>query len=407
MTSIIRKTKKGHTYYYAVRSQRVNGKPRIVWQKYLGTVDAIIQRAEDARPPRPKEAVVCEAGGVAALFRIAQRLGLAEIIDRHVPKRNQGPSVGQYLLLATLNRALEPKSKRKIGTWYAGTSMARWWGFPESAFSSQRFWDHMDLVSEDAIRAIEEDVARALVDTFEVELGTFFYDTTNFFTYIDSFNHRSTLAQRGKSMAHRNHLRQIGLALLVSGPFHVPILHRTYAGNLNDATQFKVYCVELAEALERITGKPADVTFVFDKGNVSEDAFAELRARPLHFVTGVRCRDFPDLLAVPLESYVPVESDDWPGVRAHRCETFLHGEPTAAVLTFSETLFTQQLATVTRELTKCVTKLTDLVDGLREWREGRRRGPRPTQKTNRRLPCRPTAWISVERCSARHNAGLD
>ncbi len=41
MTSIIKKLKNGNAYYYAVQSKRVNGKPRIVWQKYLGSVEAI------------------------------------------------------------------------------------------------------------------------------------------------------------------------------------------------------------------------------------------------------------------------------------------------------------------------------------------------------------------------------
>ena len=57
MASIIHKMKKGRPYYYAVQSARVDGKPRIVWQKYLGTVDAIIARAEGSKPPKPKEAV--------------------------------------------------------------------------------------------------------------------------------------------------------------------------------------------------------------------------------------------------------------------------------------------------------------------------------------------------------------
>ena len=72
MASIIRK--KNRWDYYAVQSARVEGKPRIVWQKYLGTVDAIMKRAEEASPAKPKEVVIFEAGGVAALLRIAQRL---------------------------------------------------------------------------------------------------------------------------------------------------------------------------------------------------------------------------------------------------------------------------------------------------------------------------------------------
>jgi hypothetical protein len=148
MAAIIKKTKKGRPYYYAVESKRVNGKPRIVWQKYLGTIDAIIQRADEAKPQAPKETVIFEAGGVAALLRITQRLGLGDLIDEVVSKRQQGPSVGRYMVLAALNRALAPCSKVSIGNWYEQTILKRLWRFPRSDFSSQRFWDHMEMVSE-------------------------------------------------------------------------------------------------------------------------------------------------------------------------------------------------------------------------------------------------------------------
>ena len=46
MASIIKKIKKGHAYWYAVESQRVNGKPRIVWQKYLGKVKDIVNATQ-------------------------------------------------------------------------------------------------------------------------------------------------------------------------------------------------------------------------------------------------------------------------------------------------------------------------------------------------------------------------
>ncbi len=379
MVCIVKKKKKGRLYYYAVQSGRVNGKPRIVWQKYLGTAEGILRRMEQGKPPRPKEAVILEIGGVAALSRIAQRLGLLEILDQNVPKRNQGPSVGHYLLLATLNRALEPVSKRKIGKWYEGTILPRWWGFPAKAFSSQRFWDHMDLVGEDEIRGIEEDVARAVVEEFGLELETLFYDTTNFFTYISSFNDRSTLAKRGKCKAHRNNLRIIGLALLVAGPFHVPVLHRTYPGNLNDATQFKVYSLELSEALERIAGASPEVTLVFDKGNHSPEAFEEIFDGPCHFVAAVKPSEHPHLLEIPLKRYEFPAGEEWPGLRVCRDESLLYGRPVTVALTFSESFFTQQLAGVTRELTNCVQKLTSLSHGLGEWRAGKRKGKKPTR----------------------------
>lgn len=99
-------------------------------------------------------------GGVAALLRIARRLGVKELIDEAVPKREQGPSVGHYLLLAAINRALAPCSKLGIADWYETAVLRRLWRFPASAFSSQRFWDHMDMVTEEAI----EQVAAAMID---------------------------------------------------------------------------------------------------------------------------------------------------------------------------------------------------------------------------------------------------
>lgn len=44
MASIIKKTIRGRPYYYARECKRVEGKPKIVWQKYLG-------RAEDLLTP--------------------------------------------------------------------------------------------------------------------------------------------------------------------------------------------------------------------------------------------------------------------------------------------------------------------------------------------------------------------
>ena len=106
MPAIIKKMKKGKAYYYAAQSARVNGKPRIVWQKYLGSVDAILQKYKEATPIKPCETVLFEAGGVAALLNFANKLALIDLINEVVPQKEQGPFLGHYIVLAALNRAL-------------------------------------------------------------------------------------------------------------------------------------------------------------------------------------------------------------------------------------------------------------------------------------------------------------
>ena len=74
MASIIKKTLRGKAYYYARECRRVNGRPTIVWQKYLGKADDIVAAlARPAAAPTPEKAVLTEFGAVVALFKAGRR----------------------------------------------------------------------------------------------------------------------------------------------------------------------------------------------------------------------------------------------------------------------------------------------------------------------------------------------
>lgn len=382
MATIIKKIKKGNAYYYAVKSKRVDGKPRIVWQKYLGTVEAMVKRASQTRPSRPKEAVIFELGGVAALVGIAQRLGVVELIDQEVSKREQGPSVGQYMLLAALNRALAPCSKQALGEWYEQTVLRRLWGFPKSAFSSQRFWDHMGKVSEDAIERIEEGLIGRLRGEFDLDPGLLLYDTTNFFTFLSTVNRRASLPQRGHSKAKRHDLRQLGLALLVNQQFQVPLLHRLYAGNIPDVSLFPKLSRQLCARLRKLTGAKEETTLVFDKGNVCEDAMERLVLEGIHFVAALPANRLPQQLAVPDDRLEAIEG--MPGTRAFGSTVELWGKRCQVVVVYTESFFTKQLLGVTTNLVKSQKCLQALQQRLARWKSGKGRGRRPTVASVRR-----------------------
>jgi transposase len=376
MAAIIKKIKKGHAYYYAVESKRIDGKPRIAWQKYLGTIDAIMARAEQAAAPEPKEVVIFEAGGVAALARIAQRLGLVDIIDAVVPKRAQGPSVGQYLLLAAINRALAPCSKVAMGPWYERTVLRRLWGFEADAFSSQRFWDHMDRVTADDIETIQDRVLTAIKDNFGLGAETLLYDTTNFYTHINTLNERCELAQRGRNKQQRNDLRQYGLALLLSREFQIPLLHHVYQGNLADATVFAQLSRELLARYERATGRPCDATLVFDRGGASDESLAMLAVASTPFIAAMPATFRPQLLATPLEKFDPVAS--LPGTQTFGQSEVIWAKQCRTVVTYTESFFTRQLHAITQGMAKTQNKLQDLAKSLRVWSQGKGKGKRPT-----------------------------
>lgn len=273
MASLTKKIIRGHAYYYARECKRVDGKPKIVWQKYLGRLDDIVAAVEAKRSgPRPaipqpeRESLITDLGAAAALYDLSRRLDVAGIINRHVPKRGRGTSVGTYLLAATLNRCIAPKSKAQVGAWLATTVLRRLLEVEPARLTSQRFWDHMDRVSPEAITAIEAELAQRLVTDFQVDLSRVLFDATNFFTFIDTFNERSTLAQRGHSKEGRASLRLVGLALLVSADGHLPVFHQTYAGNRADAPTFASLSGLLAARLGQIASGVENITLVFDKG---------------------------------------------------------------------------------------------------------------------------------------------
>jgi len=272
MASLTPKVINGKTYYYARECRRVNGKPKIVRTTYLGTLDGIIAAVEKAKQPPEHQAVdVAAFGDVVAVFDMAEQIGLVPLIDGHVGKRRaQGLTVGQYLLLAAINRAVHPTSKAKLGEWYRQTTLPKLIPASAKQLSSQAFWNHMDYLQEGHIEAIERELSQRLIRQFGLSLRTLTYDGTNFFTYINTRN-PATLPKRGRNKQKRNDLRQVSLGLLVSTDFHVPLFHKVYEGNVNDATIFKTVSEELAQRYVELARGCEHITLVFDKGNNNDD----------------------------------------------------------------------------------------------------------------------------------------
>jgi transposase len=372
MTSLIKKRKDGRDYYYAVRSARVDGKPRIVWQKYLGPVDEVVRKLADGDIQEPDHSLSFEFGGPAALLSIAEELGLKEIIDGHVPKREQGPTVGDYILLCAINRVLGPASKAQLAEWYEGTVLQRLWKFSPDCFTSQNLWHHMDRLGEAEITAIETDVTRRVIERCNLSLDCLLYDATNFFTYIDSRNDRCTIAQRGHSKEKRADLRIVGLALVVTRAFKIPIFHQPYGGNISDSTQFPSVVCELADRFNKMSKSCDELTLVFDKGNNSQDGLLFTQIERMHFVGSLTPTDHPKLLEIPLEKYEQVSEERWPGVRAHRSHATAMGQDWPCVITFSEHFYSQQLHGWVVQLTKATSQLEQLNKNVSKDKNGRR-----------------------------------
>ncbi len=359
--SLHKKSIRGHPYWYARECQRVNGKPKIVWQKYLGKAEDIATAMGAASQiPEPKEIVLSDFAAPAALYDLTQKLELIPAIDRHAGKRAQGVSVGTYIALAAINRCVAPTSKAAMAEWYQATVLRRLLPVPGNLLSSQRFWDHMSYLDADKIRAIEQDVTRTLIDGFEIDLSCLLYDTTNFYTFIDSFNDAPTLAQRGKSKEKRVDLRIVGLALLVTKDFHIPLLHEVYPGNTHDSTEFASVTETLVARYRLFAQSVNGITLVYDKGNNSHENQARLDDSQYHFVGSLSPVQHPDLLRIPRSRFHTLQGEDLSGVLAWRTRKHVLGAERTILVTYNPELFLTQGATILRELRKHTRKLREL-----------------------------------------------
>lgn len=379
MPTITKKKVKGHTYYYAVQSAWVDGKSRIVWQKYLGKAEDIV-RVMTGEPARPFSAKVFEFGAVAALYAIAKRLGLVELIDAYTPKRNQGASVGQYMLIAALNRAICPTSKRQIAQWYASTSLSRWLTVKPQQLTSQRFWDHMGYLDQAAIHQIEAALTERMVREFHLDLRTAIFDTTNFFTWIDTTT-PAELPRRGHNKQKRADLRQVGLALMTTLEFHIPLFHAVYPGRDPDAREFGSVVDDLVARYRRLSGECQDVTLIFDKGNNSRDNLSKLAGR-LKFVGSLVPSHYPDLLSIPLHAFHPLEGPRAGGMKVYRTKREVFGVERTVLVTYNEALYLGQMQGLVAQLRKANEALRGLKNRLDKRAEKTSpRGKAPTTAT--------------------------
>jgi transposase len=371
----------GRTYWRIVESRRVNGKPRAVPVLYLGSADELLNRLLKA-PGGELQIQSFQHGDVAALKAAADRLGVVSIIDRHVPRRARGLSIGTTLLLAALNRAVRPRSKRGWACWARRTSLHRLFaGLKVEQLSSQYFWDQMHCVQLQELRSIEDELTKVVVEQLKIKLDTLFYDVTNFFTYIASTNTKAKLPQRGRSKQKRADLRLFSLALLVSREGQIPLCSQVYEGNRVDSKSFPDSLTRIRERLAKLAMEVEEVTLVFDKGNLSKDNQRLVDEAPFGYVASLVPAHHSQLMAIPASEYLPLSGGPLEAVPVRRLERKIWGKERTVLLFISEQLRQGQIRGLMQHLNKRITALEKWKSQLTKPRSG----PRTVESANRQI----------------------
>ena len=382
MASIIPKKVKKYTYYYYVESKRINGKPRYVNQKYLGTAETIMKKLSSVNSvPEPLYSIILDFADVSLLYDIASRLQVVDIINLHANKRNQGISVGEYILIAAINRAVAPASKSEMDQWFSKTALSRLISVNKKSLSPQHYWNHMCL-PDDVIAGIEDELVKRILDTYQIDTSKLIYDATNFFTYIDT-TQESDLAKRGHCKSKRNDLRIVGLSLMVSPDCNIPLLYDTYPGNTPDSKQFAIMLNKLKDRYEKLACKKTDITVVFDRGNNSQDNIDLLECEefPLYYVGGLKRSQCRDLFDIPKHEYTQLTGECFKSVTVIRASKNVFGRDMTVVVTYNQNLYDGQMQGILLNIEKTYIKLCEIQRQLIRRAEGivtKGRKPTPT-----------------------------
>jgi transposase len=390
MPSIVGKRQGGRTYFYLVESARVDGKPRIVSQQYLGPADEVIAKLTGASAGVPVRSQHKRFGDAAAVWSMLDGLDVVGLVDDVVPRYpNAGASVGTYLALATLNRVVDPCSKRAFADWWATTAGPRWVKVDAAALNHRRFWDAMDRLSADDLRAIETQVYGGMIDRYGLDLASMALDMTNFATYIDSTNGRAPIAQRGKAKQKRTDLRLVGLALVVTRDGGIPIVSHAYAGDRPDVTQFSTVLDELVDRYRLLVDSVESLTVVYDAGQNSATNHERVEAAGIGFVGSLPPSDHPGLLDIGRSRYRVVDADRFDDLTAYDTTVTALGVTRRAVLTHSVTLHEGQSRGLDQTLAKARARLAELQARLHR---GNTRRPRDKVEAEIAAICKPR-WV--------------
>lgn len=370
MATIQSKNSRGYKYWYIVESRRVNGKPRPVVLAYLGKADDLLKRLQGlAGGVRLKS---YSHGAVAALLNVVHTLDVPAIINQHTksprPYRAEKPvrnnlTAGSTLLLGAMGRVCMPTSKRGWWSWAKTTSVEYLLRQSLRKIDSQHFWDLMDALPVESIAKIERELVEKTFKIYNLQTDTLFFDTTNFFTYLDTTNLRCTIAQRGKNKQKRYDLRQIGLAMVVTRKDMIPLFHLTYQGNMADAAVFSTVIETIKDRMEGLGLDREKHTVVFDRGNNSRNNMAIVERLSLHYVGALTPYHHKQLVNEAVDNFKEHDVDG-SKMQVYRDKRLIWQQERTIIVFISEKLKAGQVRGMYQSLEKAEKQLRQLQQNL-------------------------------------------
>jgi hypothetical protein len=302
MAHLYKKLKKGHEYFYIRETQRVYGKPTTINQVYLGTADKV-EAALGKGGFSPKE-----FGSVFALNELDHSVDLAGMINEILPpkKRVRGPSLGELVFYAALNRAIAPTSKRQLANWYETTDIQRIRPLRLESLNSQNFWNHWDRISDSDLEKIKTAFFKKIHTLLPDQKHRLIMEAAD----ISAPPKPSVFAGMPQPdqdfLAEHLAQQKLGLALITEWSQGIPFYYQSFSGGV----PINGFC----DHMEHLIGKVAnlgvaieDVTLLVNQEMDAAPIIEQIDGKEgMHFIVSCAPDFAPELTDISLKDFRPL-----------------------------------------------------------------------------------------------------
>lgn len=245
----IRKIKRnGKTYLAEVENKWINGKCVQKYIRYIGTeVDGETKLAASISDIEVEEVKVF--GPLIILHHIAEEIGLPDLLGKYAPE----------ILSLVYAHCLNYQSVNRMKAWFKRTDLAML--LDVENLTEKTLLNALDSLDKIDVEQLQLEIFQALDKKFHVARKGLVYDVTN--TYL--YGKNCPIGKMGHDKEKVKGRPLIQIALAVTEDRGLPLFHKVFDGNINDARTLQ----DIAGTLKKYKIKSGLI--VYDRGIVSAE----------------------------------------------------------------------------------------------------------------------------------------
>jgi transposase len=251
-----------------------------------------------------REEQIVNLGPLALIHPLLQRLGVADVIDQHLPPDPQLEfSHGRVLSLLIAARLARPTALVNVAEWADQAGADLLWNIPSHKLNDDRLGRALDAFF-DQRHSIMAGVTLNALELAELNLQRLHFDTTHLIFYGAYATSQPRPVSSADELfrgddhlapAHITHgylsaakMIQVGVTSVVDELGAVPVMCHCLDGNRNGHTAIREQIDLLLEHLPL----PTDLLLVSDRGTVSLEHIARLHRHDRHMLCAVPWNDY-------------------------------------------------------------------------------------------------------------------